>query len=151
MKNKFVWLDPRFAMPGIEIRATFKYFLNKYPTTNPRTMTRYCLALDLVDDPSLIAEYKHWHRSENGWPEIRKSILDAGILNMEIYCIGNRLFMIMDTDDTFSFEWKSAMDAGNAKVQEWEKLMWNFQKPLPWAKEGEKWVLMEKIFQLQSQ
>ena len=114
-------------------------------------MTRYCLALDLVDDPSLIVEYKHWHRSENGWPEIRKSILDAGILNMEIYCIGNRLFMIMDTDDTFSFERKSAMDAGNAKVQEWEKLMWNFQKPLPWAKEGEKWVLMEKIFQLQQQ
>ena len=114
-------------------------------------MTRYCLALDLVDDPSLIAEYKHWHTSENGWPEIRKSILDAGILNMEIYCIGNRLFMIMDTDDTFSFERKSAMDAGNAKVQEWEKLMWNFQKPLPWAKEGEKWVLMEKIFRLQQQ
>src|SRR5436190_19376806 len=99
-------------------------------------MKRYCLALDLVDDPLVIGEYMHWHKSENGWPEVRKSIVDAGIVNMEIYCVGNRLFMIMDTDDTFSFERKSAMDAANARVQEWEKLMWNFQKPLPWAKAG---------------
>ncbi|MBD0287188.1 MAG: L-rhamnose mutarotase, partial [Flavisolibacter sp.] len=69
-------------------------------------MKRYCLALDLVDDPLLIAEYEHWHKSENGWPEIKKSILDSGITNMEIYRTGNRLFMIMETDDAFSFERK---------------------------------------------
>ena len=112
-------------------------------------MKRYCLALDLVDEPLMIEEYRRWHKSENGWPEVRKSILDSGIVNMEIYCIGNRLFMIIDADDTFTFERKSAMDAGNARVQEWEALMLTFQKPLPWAKEGEKWILMEKIFQLQ--
>jgi L-rhamnose mutarotase len=67
---------------------------------------------------------------------------------MEIYRLGNRLFMIMDADDSFSFEQKAAMDASNPKVQEWEELMWKFQKPLPWAKPGEKWMLMDKIFQL---
>lgn len=111
-------------------------------------MKRYCLALDLINDPKLIAEYEDWHKAENGWPEIRKSILDSGITNMEIYRTGNRLFMIMDTDDTFSFERKGAMDAANPKVQEWEKLMWKFQQTLPWSIEGEKWVLMDKIFQL---
>ena len=111
-------------------------------------MKRYCLALDLVDDPVLIAEYKRWHQAENGWPEIRKSILDSGISGMEIYCIGNRLFMIMETDDDFDFEQKAAMDAVNPKVIEWEQLMDKFQQRLPWAKEGEKWVLMNKIFQL---
>ena len=109
-------------------------------------MKKYHLALDLRDDPSLIEEYENWH--EDVWPEIKQSIVESGIVNMEIYRTGNRLFMVMDTEDSFSFDRKSAMDATNAKVQEWEELMWKFQKPLPWATAGEKWVLMEKIFQL---
>jgi len=109
-------------------------------------MIRYCLALDLKDDERLIKEYERYH--QNIWPEIKKSILDAGITNMEIYRTGNRLFMIMETGDNFSFKKKAAMDNSNQKVQEWEQLMWEFQQSLPWAKEGEKWVLMEKIFNL---
>jgi L-rhamnose mutarotase len=111
-------------------------------------MKRYCLALDLKNDPQLIAEYENWHKSENAWPEIKQSIRDSGILSMEIYRLSNRLFMIMDVSDDFSFERKAAMDAGNEKVQEWETLMWKYQLPLPWAKPGEKWMLMDKIFQL---
>jgi L-rhamnose mutarotase len=111
-------------------------------------MKRYCLALDLKDDPQLIAEYENWHKSENAWPEIKQSITDSGILSMEIYRLSNRLFMIMEVNDDFSFERKAAMDAGNEKVQEWETLMWKYQFPLPWAKPGEKWMLMDKIFQL---
>ena len=109
-------------------------------------MIRYCLALDLKDDKQLIEEYEKYHQQV--WPEIQKSIHDAGIINMEIYRTGNRLFMIMETDESFSFEKKIAMDNSNRKVQEWEKLMWKFQQPLPWAKEGEKWILMERIFAL---
>lgn len=111
-------------------------------------MKRYCLAVDLIDKPELIAEYDNWHKKENAWPEIMKSITDSGIRNMEIYRTGNRLFMIMETDDHFSFENKAAMDIDNQKVQEWEQLMWKFQQPLPWAEKGEKWILMDKIFQL---
>jgi len=111
-------------------------------------MTRHCFALDLVDDPVLIAEYEHWHKRENSWPEIKKSILDAGITQMEIYRIGNRLFMIMETDDSYDSERKNNMDKLNPKVQEWESLMWKFQQPLPWAKEGEKWIKMDNIFKL---
>ena len=111
-------------------------------------MKKYCLALDLVDDPALIAEYERWHQAENCWPEIKQSILGAGINEMEIYRTGNRLFMVMEAEDDFSFDTKSAMDAGNLKVQEWEQLMWKFQQPIPWAKEGEKWMLMDKIFNL---
>jgi L-rhamnose mutarotase len=111
-------------------------------------MRRYCLALDLVDDPALIAEYEHWHKAENAWPEIKKSILDAGITQMEIYRTGNRLFMIMETNESFDGTKKEAADAANPIVQKWENLMWKFQQPLPWAKEGEKWISMDKIFQL---
>lgn len=111
-------------------------------------MKRYCLALDLKDDPQLIAEYEYWHRAENGWPEVRRSILDAGIVEMEIYRTGNRLMMIMETNDLYNERAKTASDAVNPKVQEWEQLMWKFQQPLPWAKEGDKWVMMEQIFQL---
>jgi L-rhamnose mutarotase len=111
-------------------------------------MKRQCFALDLKNDPALIAEYEHWHKAENGWPEIRKSIIEAGIIDMQIYRKGNRLFMIMDTADDFNSEDKAALDAVNPKVQEWEQLMWKFQKPLPWAGKDEKWVVMNKIYQL---
>lgn len=109
-------------------------------------MKRHCLALDLKNDPVLIAEYEAYHKEV--WPEIKKSILDSGIVNMEIYRIMDRLFMIMEVDDTFSFEKKNAADAANPKVQEWEALMWKYQQALPVAKPGEKWIFMEKIFAL---
>jgi len=106
------------------------------------------MTLDLINDPSLIAEYEYWHKSENVWPEIKKSIVDSGITNMEIYRVDTRLFMIMETEDNFDFNHKATMDVANPKVQEWEKLMWKFQQSIPSAKPGEKWVLMDKIFQL---
>jgi len=109
---------------------------------------RYCLALDLKDDPQLIAEYERYHQKI--WLEITKSIRDSGIEDMEIYRHGTRLFMIMQVSDTFSFEAKSSSDASNSKVQEWEKLMWKFQQPLPDAKPGEKWLLMDRIFKLEN-
>jgi len=109
-------------------------------------MNRYCLALDLVDDATLISEYEKYH--EAIWPEITASISNAGINNMEIYRFGNRLFMIMETGEGFSFEAKGAADAANPKVQQWERLMWKYQQALPGAKPGEKWVLMNKIFSL---
>lgn len=109
-------------------------------------MKRYCLALDLKNDPALIAEYEAYHREV--WPEIKKSITDSGITDMEIYRVNNRLFMIMDTEDSFNFDRKAAMDVLNTSVQEWEQLMWKFQQPMPGSKPGEKWVLMEKIFSL---
>jgi L-rhamnose mutarotase len=109
-------------------------------------MKRYCLALDLVDDQQMIKEYEAHHRE--GRPEIKKSILDAGIVQMEIYRFANRLFMIMEVTDEFNFAQKSAADAANPKVQEWEQLMWKYQQAIPGAKPGEKWVLMDKIFSL---
>lgn len=109
-------------------------------------MKRHTFALDLKEDPILIAEYEAYH--QNIWPEIAKSIKEAGILNLEIYRVANRLFMIMEVDATFSFEAKAQADEANAKVVEWEALMWNYQQALPTAKPGQKWVLMDKIFQL---
>jgi len=109
-------------------------------------MKRYCLALDLKDDAQLIAEYEQHHQAV--WPEIKQSITGSGIEHMEIYRIMNRLFMIMEVNDTFSFDQKAAADASNPKVQEWEQLMWKYQQALPIAKPGEKWLLMDKIFSL---
>ncbi|HEX9564053.1 MAG TPA: L-rhamnose mutarotase [Gemmatimonadaceae bacterium] len=107
---------------------------------------RHCFALDLRDDPVLIAEYERHHRAV--WPEIERSIRDAGIESLEIYRTGNRLFMVMEVGDDFSFEARAAADAASARVHEWEALMWTFQQALPWAKPGEKWVPMSRIYSL---
>lgn len=108
-------------------------------------MKRHCLTLDLKDDPELIKEYEDHHK--NVWPEIIKSIKDAGIESMQIYRLGNRMFMIMEVTDEFNFEVKALADKENPLVQQWETLMWKFQEALPMAKPGEKWLLMDKIFE----
>ena len=108
---------------------------------------RYCLTLDLKNDPRLISEYKRYH--EKIWPEITKSIKDAGIVDLEIYLIGTRMFMVMEVNEQFSFEAKGNADRANLKVREWEELMWKYQQALPSAQPGEKWQLMERIFKLE--
>ena len=109
-------------------------------------MKKYALALDLQDNETLIKEYEAYHR--NFWPEIAKSIKDSGIVSMDIYRISNRLFMMIEVVDDFSFEAKAKADGANPKVVEWERLMWKYQQALPVAKPGEKWVLMDNIFSL---
>ena len=108
---------------------------------------RYCLTLDLKDDPQLIAEYKRHH--EKIWPEITRSIKDSGIEDMEIYLLGTRMFMIIQVNESFSFEAKTKADQLNPRVQEWERLMDTFQKSLAQARPGEKWLVMERVFKLE--
>jgi L-rhamnose mutarotase len=109
---------------------------------------RFCLTLDLRNDPALIAEYKRYHQKI--WPEITQSIKDSGIEDMEIYLLGTRMFMIMEVNDRFSFAAKAQADGNSSKVQEWENLMWKFQQSLPEAKPGEKWLQLERIFKLEA-
>lgn len=111
-------------------------------------MKKHCLALDLKDDDALIAKYEEYHTKV--WPEVLDSLTNSGINHMEIYRVGNRLFMIIEVEDNFSFDRKAKLDADNEKVQQWEVLMWNYQQALPFAKAGEKWLPMNKIFEFES-
>ena len=107
---------------------------------------RFCFALDLKDDPALIAEYRKYH--EKIWPQITQSLKDSGIKDLEIYLLGTRMFMIMEVNESFSFEKKAK--AENPKMQAWEQLMLRFQQALPEANPGEKWLRMERMFKLES-
>lgn len=109
-------------------------------------MKTYCLALDLKDDVTLIDAYEKHHQQV--WPEIISSIKNSGIDSMNIYRTGNRLFMIIQAMDDFSFEKKGEMDKSNPIVEKWETLMDQYQQRLPWAEKGVKWVLMDEIFKL---
>lgn len=109
---------------------------------------RLCYALDLKNDPALIAEYERWHEPGNVPREIVESIRAAGIRDMQIFRAGNRLFMLLEVDDDFSPAAKAANDAADPRVQAWEALMGRFQQPLPFAKPGEKWVAMTRMFSL---
>jgi L-rhamnose mutarotase len=112
-------------------------------------MPRHCLTLDLKDDQTAISEYKRYHVKI--WPEVKQSLLDAGVVEMEIYLLGTRMFMIIDANDTFSLSAKAASDAVNAKVQEWETIMHGFQKQLPGAKPDQYWMVMDRVFSLGDQ
>ena len=111
-------------------------------------MKTYCFALDLHDDPGLIEEYKRYHTMDHIWPEVLERIRGSGIVSEEIYLAGNRLFMILKTTDEFSLEAKMDADRENPEMRKWEQLMWKYQRPLPQAQPGEKWVRMEKIFEV---
>jgi L-rhamnose mutarotase len=112
---------------------------------------RMCFALDLKDDPALIARYRAWHAPGGPPAAIVKSIRDAGIGEMQIFLTGNRLFMIAEVNENFSAAAKAAADAANPAVQAWERRMEEFQQFLPWARPGEKWVAMTRIFALSEQ
>ena len=109
---------------------------------------RYCQTLDLKGNPELIAEYRRRHSEGEAWQEIIDGIREVGILEMEIYLLDNRLFMIVETP--VDFEWETAMArlATLPRQQEWEDYMSVFQKAAPGSSSSEKWRLMERIFHL---
>ncbi len=107
----------------------------------------YYLALDLKDGPKLIEEYKSYHVSDHIWQDVVQAIREDGVLSEEIYLAGTRMVMVLTTTDEFSFEEKAEKLRANSTMREWEKLMWNYQQTIPGARPGEKWVIMEKIFQ----
>ncbi|MFH5832198.1 L-rhamnose mutarotase [Halalkalibaculum sp. DA3122] len=107
---------------------------------------RYCKTLTLKNDPELIEEYKRVH--ENVWPEIKKGMREVGILNMEIYIHGNRLFMIMDTAPGFDHDKAMQRLAAKPRQAEWEAHVARFQETTEEASAAEKWQLMERIFKL---
>lgn len=111
-------------------------------------MKTYCFALDLQDDPALMAEYRRWHELDQIWPEVLTAIKPAGIVSEEIYLAGNRMFMILTATDDFDLDAHGRALAESAVMQKWEELMWKYQKALPFAKPGQKWVPMEKIFEV---
>ena len=109
---------------------------------------RYCRTMNLKDNPELIAEYRKLHSQEHSWKEIREGIKQVGILEMEIYILGNRLFMIVETP--LDFDWDTAMArlATLPRQQEWEDYMSIFQDCEQGATATEKWQMMERMFYL---
>lgn len=110
-------------------------------------ITRYALALDLVDDAQCMADYEKAHA--NLWPEVRAHLHAQGVLGMEIYRLGTRLFMVMEVDPAvYSAQGMAQAALSNPAIVRWEALMWTYQSPTPWTPAGEKWVAMAKIFDL---
>ena len=113
-----------------------------------QTQRQFCLTLDLYDDEELIGEYEEYHKPDNAWPEVIKSIRESGILDMQIYRSGTQLIMVMTVNDSFSFEDKAWRDSQNPRVLEWERLMTKFQRADADAGAGAKWQKMKNIFGL---
>ena len=109
---------------------------------------RFCQTLDLKDNPELIAEYRRRHSEGEAWSEILAGIKEVGILEMEIYLLGTRLFMIVEAP--LDFEWDEAMACLSSlpRQQEWEDSMSLYQQSAPGSSSGEKWRMMERIFHL---
>lgn len=116
--------------------------------TYPHPIKRYCQTLDLKENPELIAEYRRLHSQEHSWKEIRDGIREVGILEMEIYILGSRLFMIVDAPVDFDWDTAMAKLATLPRQAEWEETVAKFQKCLPGATSDEKWKMMERMFYL---
>ena len=106
---------------------------------------RHCLFLDLRDDPALIAEYEAHHRAV--WPEVQQHLREHGVTAMQIWRLGTRMCMVMETDDArFDAARMAQAETTNPRVAEWEALMWRLQAPTPWTPAGRKWVEGALVF-----
>ncbi|MFC2125781.1 L-rhamnose mutarotase [Bacteroidota bacterium] len=109
---------------------------------------RYCMTLELKDDPKLITEYETWHQAKNIWKEIPAGIRQVGVIDSEIYRFGTTLFMILTVPTDFNFEEQMTTLADLPRQAEWEDLMTKYQATKPGASSAEKWQKMERIFKL---
>ena len=109
-------------------------------------MTRHVLMVDLRNDPLVIDTYAERHRRV--WPEVLRSLKCSGIADMEIYILGRRLVMIVDTDVRDLRDCLAAHVASGPRVAEWESLMRSMQEPPPGGGPGEWWALMQPVFRL---
>ncbi len=109
---------------------------------------RYCLTLDLKNDPELISQYKYWHEPGNIWPEIPRGIRESGLDEMEIYLRGTRMFMIVEADESVDFDLAMKKMSAFPRQPEWAAFVARFQQQLPDAKGDEKWMMMERVFKL---
>ena len=122
----------------------------RYPSKRNYThYMRFCKILTLEDDPRLIADYKKVHAAGAVWPEITQGMIDVGILDMEIYLAGTRLFMIMDTVPDFDHASAMAELATKPRQSEWEAYVSKFQRTSADASADEKWQLLERIYKLE--
>ncbi len=110
-------------------------------------MPRFGLCLNLKDDPDVIEQYKAYHRDV--WPEVLDSLREVGITQMDIYLLGNRLFMAIETVDDFdpAHDFPRHLEM-HPRCREWDVLMRNFQERVPEAKPDEWWATMEQVFEL---
>lgn len=121
----------------------------EYPSKqNYRFYKRYCKTLTLEDDSQLIEDYKKVHAPGAVWPEITQGMTDVGILDMEIYIVGTRLFMIMDTIPDFDHDNAMSELSTKPRQSEWETYVSRFQRASAEASADEKWQLMEQIYKM---
>ena len=111
-------------------------------------LKRYVQFLELSEDPELVAQYRKWHSEEYSWKEVRDGIREVGILEMEIYILGDKLVMIVDTPVDFQWEEAMARLATLPRQAEWEAFVSKFQGCSADARSDEKWQSMERMFQL---
>lgn len=117
--------------------------------TSERTVRR-CFAVDLVNDPDMIARYEAWHAAGGPPAAITAAIRADDVRELEIWRVGNRMFMILEQGPGYDPEAKAAQDAANPDVQAWDALMRTFQKPLPFAPD-QTWTEMRRIYALSEQ
>lgn len=112
------------------------------------SISRLYFALDLRDDDSLIAEYEDWHRPDRVWPEVVESLGASGVRELELFRCGNRLVMVLEVIGEPRAADTVPSESTNPRVRAWEELMWRYQQALPFARPGEKWVPMKRLFSL---
>ena len=144
----FLWVESIYHLKVLAITPLTPFNSSNSSKKQKNKVKRYCQTMDLKEDPELIKEYCYWHSAEHIWPEIPQGIRAVGIRNMEIYRLGTRLFMIVETDDDFDWDASFARLATLDKQAEWEDFVARFQKTEPGSSSAEKWQLMEQIFKL---
>ena len=145
-KEKNIWIFTHFLLSLRQIHfIIMEGYIQKL---SGGKLKRYVQFLEISSDPELVAQYRKWHSEEYSWKEVRDGIMEVGILEMEIYILGSKLVMIVDTAP--DFQWDEAMSrlATLPRQAEWEAFVSKFQGCSAEARSDEKWQPMERMFRL---
>ena len=118
----------------------------QYQPPRVHLVKSYGLTLCLKADPAAVEEYRAYHRRV--WPEVLAGLREVGISTMRIYLLGRRLFMYVETDDSFDPSRDFARASAGTRAREWDRLMRSLQERALESQPEDWWAPMEEVFDL---
>jgi L-rhamnose mutarotase len=115
-------------------------------TTQAGEWDHIILTANLVSDTIKQREYLQYHATQfEQWPEVSKGFCNAGFQQLLVYKNGRQLLLVISIPKGADFEkMNSRTTENNPRVNDWNKMMAQYQEGVSGTKPGETWVFFKR-------